>query len=351
MAQFTINNVAVRGMSGAVPKEVYNNIDYEWISEKDRDMFIKTTGVVQRHVARFGLTTADLCEVATNKLLVKLGWNKEDIDVLVFVSQSRDYLIPATACILQNKLELSTGCLAFDVNMGCSGYTYGLSIISALLEGGNLKKGLLLVGDISTLNTSYYDKSTFPLFGDAGTCTALEHTPNEEMCFNLQTDGDGHEAIIIRDGGCRNYASEKSFERKKITEGIERSSVQLELDGMAVFNFSLREVVPNVNQLLKYANIQADSINYFVFHQANKLINESIRKKLKLEPDRVPYSLQEYGNTSSASIPITIISELEKIISDGRTTLLLSGFGVGLSWGSLILNLNNVICLPIIEVD
>lgn len=351
MAQFSINNVAVKGISGAVPKEVYDNLNYEWISEKDRDMFIKTTGVAQRHVARFGLTTADLCEEAANKLLNELDWNKEEIEVLIFVSQSRDYLIPATACILQNKLGLSNGCLAFDVNMGCSGYTYGLSIISALMESGSLKKGLLLVGDVSTLNTSYHDKSTFPLFGDAGTCTALEYSLNKKMTFNLQTDGQGHEAIIIRDGGCRNYASEVSFKRKKIDEGIERNRVQLELDGMAVFNFSLREVARNVDQLMNYAEVQPDEINYFIFHQANKLINESIRKKLKLPPEKVPYSLHQYGNTSSASIPITILSELEEIISEGSTTLLLSGFGVGLSWGSVILTLNNIVCLPIIEVD
>jgi 3-oxoacyl-[acyl-carrier-protein] synthase-3 len=351
MAQFAINNVAVKGISGAVPKEVYNNLSYKWISEKEREMFIKTTGVAQRHVARFGLTTSDLCEAATNKLLQELQWDKSEIDILIFVSQSRDYLIPATACILQNKMNLSKACLAFDVNMGCSGYTYGLSIISALLENGNLKKGLLLVGDVSTLNTSYNDKSTFPLFGDAGTCTAIEHTPKEKIFFNLQTDGEGHEAIIIRDGGSRNYASEKSFERKKIDEGIERNKVQLELDGMEVFNFSLREVALNVTQLLSHSEIQSESIDYFVFHQANKLINESIRKKLKLLPEKVPYSLHKYGNTSSASIPITILSELEEITSERSTTLLLSGFGVGLSWGSVILTLNNIVCLPIIEVD
>lgn len=351
MAKFTSEHIAIKGISGAVPSIIYNNMDYDWISQKEREMFIKTTGVAQRHVAKFGTTTADLCEVATNKLLKEINWKPEEIDVLIFVSQSRDYIIPATACILQHKLKLSNSCVAFDINMGCSGYIYGLSVISSMLNQ-QLKKGLLLVGDISSFNSSFHDKSTFPLFGDAGTCTAIEYNPKaKKIAFNLQTDGEGYEAIIIRDGGCRNYISEDSLKRKKLSDGIERSKIQLELNGIDVFNFSLREVVPNINELLEFYNSSIETIDYVVLHQANKLINESIRKKLKLPIEKVPYSIGEYGNTSSASIPITILAELIEKINNKNKTLLLSGFGVGLSWGSAIVNLDHVVCLPIIEIN
>ncbi|PJA09954.1 MAG: ketoacyl-ACP synthase III [Flavobacteriales bacterium CG_4_10_14_0_2_um_filter_32_8] len=351
MALFSIENIQIKGISCAVPKDIYSNMDYERISIKEREMLIRTTGVEKRHVAKFGTTTADLCKVATNKLLNELKWQRSDIEILIFVSQSRDYLIPATACILQNRLELSKNCMAFDVNMGCSGYVYGLSIIAGIMAATKLKKGLLLVGDVSTLNTSYKDKSTFPLFGDAGTCTAIQFVDGAQMDFNLQTDGSGYEAIIIRDGGCRNYASKESFDSKKYSDGIERNRVELELDGIQVFNFSLKEVHLNILTLLEFRKNKVEEIDYFIFHQANKLINESIRKKLKIPIEKFPYSMAEYGNTSSASIPLTILAALSENLQNQNQKLLLSGFGVGLSWGSAIIDFKNVVCLPIIEMD
>jgi len=351
LALFSIENIQIKGISCAVPKDIYSNMDYERISIKEREMLIRTTGVEKRHVAKFGTTTADLCKVATNKLLNELKWQRSDIEILIFVSQSRDYLIPATACILQNRLELSKNCMAFDVNMGCSGYVYGLSIIAGIMAATKLKKGLLLVGDVSTLNTSYKDKSTFPLFGDAGTCTAIQFVDGAQMDFNLQTDGSGYEAIIIRDGGCRNYASKESFDSKKYSDGIERNRVELELDGIQVFNFSLKEVHLNILTLLEFRKNKVEEIDYFIFHQANKLINESIRKKLKIPIEKFPYSMAEYGNTSSASIPLTILAALSENLQNQNQKLLLSGFGVGLSWGSAIIDFKNVVCLPIIEMD
>lgn len=351
MALFSIENIQIKGISCAVPKDIYSNMDYERISIKEREMLIRTTGVEKRHVAKFGTTTADLCKVATNKLLNELKWQRSDIEILIFVSQSRDYLIPATACILQNRLELSKNCMAFDVNMGCSGYVYGLSIIAGIMAATKLKKGLLLVGDVSTLNTSYKDKSTFPLFGDAGTCTAIQFVDGAQMDFNLQTDGSGYEAIIIRDGGCRNYASKESFDSKKYSDGIERNRVELELDGIQVFNFSLKEVHLNILTLLEFRKNKVEEIDYFIFHQANKLINESIRKKLKIPIEKFPYSMAEYGNTSSASIPLTILAALSENLQNQNQKLLISGFGVGLSWGSAIVDFKNVVCLPIIEMD
>ena len=352
MALFSISGVRLAGIASAVPRQEYNNRDYEWISEKERELFIKTVGVEKRRMAPTGLTTSDLCESAAIKLVADLGWSFQDIDLLVFVSQSRDHIIPATAGILQHKLGMSNRTLAYDVSLGCSGFIYGLSIAGSQMATGQIRKALLMVGDVSTHTTSYKDKSTFPLFGDAGSVAALEYSPDAPpMHFNLQTDGSGYEAIIIPDGGIRNLASpETSFRQEEIAEGIIRTRYDIALDGLAVFQFSLREVAPNVRDLLAYAEMDVDGIDHFIFHQANRLMNESIRKKLGIPADKYPYSMDIYGNTSSASIPVTINHGLRDVISGKKLSLLLSGFGVGLSWGSVILETRDVISPEILEI-
>jgi 3-oxoacyl-[acyl-carrier-protein] synthase-3 len=349
MAIFQVPNINIAGISACVPEDEYNNNDYDWVSEKERETLIKVIGVEKKHHAKKGTTTSDLCFVAANNLINELNWDRSEIDLLLFVSQSRDFILPATAGLLQEKLSLPKTCIAFDVSLGCSGYVYGLSVIGSMMATGIIKKGLLLTGDISTLNTSFKDKSAFPLFGDAGTATAIElKSDAKPMMFNLQTDGAGYDAIIIPDGGIRNFVDvDTSFDYKQISEGIVRNKFNIAIDGIKVFNFSLREVKPNVNKLLQEYGLSTDDIDYFVFHQANKLMNETIRKQLKLKPEKVPYSLSEYGNTSSASIPLTIVTELNSVVKNSELALLLSGFGVGLSWGSVILHTKNIVCPPI----
>ena len=352
MALFQAENVRIAGIASAVPKTVEYNRDYNWIGERERELFIKTVGVEERRVAPEGLATSDLCEIAAKDLMKGLGWSPEEIQLLIFISQSRDYIIPATAGILQDKLGIPKTCLAFDIGLGCSGYVYGLSVAASLMSTSGIKKGLLMVGDVSTRNTSYKDKSTYPLFGDAGTVTALELDRDApSMAFNLQTDGSGYDAIIIPDGGIRNFASkERTFEEEEIDEGIIRHRLHIALDGMKVFQFSLREVQPNVITLLEKIDKQISDIDYFIFQQANKLMNESIRKKLKIEAEKYPYSIATYGNTSSASIPLTINATINEEAGSGRVKMLFSGFGVGLSWGSVYVETERIYCPPVIEV-
>ncbi|MCD4725887.1 MAG: ketoacyl-ACP synthase III [Bacteroidales bacterium] len=351
MAVFSIPDIRMAGIAASVPRQEYNNRDYELISEKEKDTFIKIAGVEKRRVAVPGMTTSDLCFSAAHKLLEGLNWKTEDIELLIFVSQSRDYLIPATAGILQDRLGLPKSCMAFDISLGCSGYVYGLSVMGRMMANGAIKKGLFLVGDVSTQNTSFKDKSTFPLFGDAGSATAIEYVKGAaEMAFNLQTDGAGYKAIIIPDGGIRNFASRESFEYEEISEGITRNKLHIALDGLEVFNFSLREVAPNIRTLLKQVDKNVEDIDYFVMHQANRLMNETIRKQLKINPEKYPYSMGEYGNTSSASIPLTIAAALSEEISGKDLNMLFSGFGVGLSWGSVVLKTDKILCPEIIEL-
>ena len=351
MALFSHPGIKISGISAAVPKNKEFNAGYNWISLKERESLMKNIGVETRRVAEKGTTTSDLCVLAAERLLNDLQWDRREVELLIFVSQSRDYLVPTTACIVQNRLGLPHSCVAFDIGLGCSGYVYGLSVICSMMHSGSIKKGLLMVGDISTLTTCYRDKSTYPLFGDVGTVTALEYDADApKMHFNLQTDGSGYKALMIRDGGARNVMSRQSFDIKKIGKGIYRSRLHLELDGIEVFNFTLREVVPNIKALLNYTAQSLTEMDYVVFHQANRLINETLRKMLRLDPLKVPYSIKDFGNTSGASIPLTMLVALREPLRTGRIKLLLSAFGVGLSWGSAIIE-TDAICIPdLIEV-
>ena len=352
MAIFSIPNIKISGIAAAVPQQEVSNLDYKWISLKERNQLIKTVGVEKRRMAAKGQTTSDLCYAAADKLLDDLGWDRSEVQALIFVSQSMDYIIPATSPILQDRLHLPKTCLAFDIGLGCSGFVYGLSVIGSIMSQSKIKKALLLAGDLSTITSSYRDKSTYPLFGDAATVTALEFdeaaTP---MIFNLQTDGSGHQAIMIHDGGVRNWVSKKSFTYRKYGEGIYRHKIHIILNGIEVFNFSLREVVPNIKATLEYSGKTLNDFDYIIFHQANRLINETLRKMLKVEKEKVPYSIQKYGNTSSASVPLTIVSELQEEIRTKKVRFLLSAFGIGLSWGTVLMETDGVVCPGVLEVS
>jgi 3-oxoacyl-[acyl-carrier-protein] synthase III len=349
MAIFSVSDVRIAGMAACVPKAIISNEDYKWVSKKERDQLIKTTGVITKRVAPKGVTTSDMSIPATEKLLADLGWNKQDVELLIFISQSRDYLIPGTSHILQDRMGFPTTMMAFDISLGCSAFVYGLSVIMGMMSSGQIRKGLLIMGDTSSF-ASYRDKTTYPLFGDAATVTALEYNPgSSKTFFNLQTDGSGYEAIIIRGGGSRKFPTKEVLTYKRYGKGIYRNDLQPSLDGIRVFNFSLREVPPNMKKTLEYSNNTIDDIDFFVLHQANHLINDTLRKLMKVDKSKWPYSIHKYGNTSSASIPLTIVSELAEKLRTNKLKLHLCGFGVGLSWGSVIVDINSIICPDVIE--
>jgi len=350
MALFSIQGVRLAGIAAAAPRKEVSNYDYNWVTEKDRELIVKNVGVEMRRVAEPGTTTSDLCIAASEKLIADLGWDKNGIELLVFISQSRDYIIPSTSGIIQHKLGLPHSCMAYDIGLGCSGWVYGISAIASMMVATKIKKALLLVGDISTLTASYRDKSTYPLFGDAATATAFELDENASpMHFNLESDGSGFDAIIIPDGGLRNFISKKSFDYKKYGDGIYRTRFQLALNGIEVFNFALREVVPNAKKLLQEISKTTADFDYFVMHQANLLMNETIRKMMKVEKEKTPYTIRNFGNTSSASIPLTIVHQLREEITTRKVQLLTCGFGVGLSWGSIAMEMDKVVCPELID--
>lgn len=352
MALFTTYHAKIKGIAACVPRETIRTKDYKQFSESEAELFTKSVGIIERRVAPKNITTSDMCFASAEKLIAELNWNKAEIGCLIFVSQSPDYFLPATSILLQHRLGLSKTTMAFDVNLGCSGYIYGLQLLMNLVSGGQIKKGLLVVGDKSTLSTHDEDKSTYPLFGDAGSATAVEYTEEKTpVYFNLQSDGSGEEAIKILDGGSRNSVRPDTFEIKEIEPGVKRSRRHLQLNGIDVFNFALKEVAPNINELLQFANTEKEKVDFFVFHQANKLINDSVRKKLKItDVEKVPLSIDLYGNTSSASIPLTIVSKIKEKVAGQNKKLLLSGFGVGFSWGSCLMDMDKIVCCDLIEI-
>lgn len=350
MAYLEVKNVRIAGISACVPQEVEENSTLPLFSSSDEyQKFVATTGIERRHISQKHLPS-DLCFHAAEKLIKDLGWQRESVDALVFVTQYPDYILPATSCVLQKRLGLSEECYSLDISLGCSGWVYGLSVAANLLSTGSMKRALFLCGDTNH-PVSPRDKSTYPLFGAAGTATALEYKENEiGFRFHLATDGSGYETIIIPDGGFRNPFSEKSLEITEIEPGICRNNLHIALNGMNVFTFGISKAPETVKKLSERFTISIDSVDYFVFHQANKFMNEKIRKKLNLPTEKVPYSLRDFGNTSSATIPLTIVTELRQNLLSKKHMVVGCGFGVGLSWGSVAFELERIIIPDLIEI-
>jgi 3-oxoacyl-[acyl-carrier-protein] synthase-3 len=344
MAFLHIKNVEIKGLAACVPSTIEENSEIQNIPAADIEKLIKTTGIERRRVVDKGVCTSDLCYTAAEKLIAELKWDKSEIEGLVFVTQSADYILPATSAILQDRLGLPDQCFTLDISLGCSGYVYGLSTLAGYMQSGMIKKALLLVGDTSSISCSKDDRSTYPLFGDSGTVTALEYEEGSEgFKFVLQSDGSGFKSIIIPDGGYRNRFNADSLTPHQVEEGITRSNMQLSLDGMDVFSFGISKAPESVNLLLNKFGIDKEKINYFYFHQANLMMNERIRKKLQLPEDKVPYSLKNFGNTSSASIPITMITQSAEALKNGENDIIACGFGVGLSWGTMTCRVKNLV--------
>lgn len=352
MAFLVYNNVNICGITASVPSSVERVADYPYFTNEEVVKFSKATGVISRHVDKQGITASDLCYHAAEKLLDGIGWEKETIDGLIFVSQTRDYILPCTSCILQNRLGLSDECYALDIPYGCSGYIYGLQTASALLHQGQMKRLLLLVGDVVTPHHNIRDKSSYPLFGDAGTATAIEFKPGSKpICFHMGTDGGGADAIMIRDGGYRNRVNADSFILHDCHPDGSRTNLDCALKGLDVFSFGISRAPESVNKLLNKYQLSLDGVDYFVMHQANKFLNERIRKKLQIGIEKTPYCLGEYGNTSCASIPLTLTSCLNTEVSGKQCHVLFCGFGVGLSWGSVYCCLDHIYCVNTFEYE
>lgn len=350
--QTTLNHVRIAGISVAVPKNSQKIIESEYQTESLRKRFVTATGIENRRVCLPEQYVSDLAYAAADRLIDELGWDRTEVDSLVFVTQTPDMPLPATACVVQNRLALSQECSAFDVNQGCAGYPYGLHIAGCQLRSQGPKKAILLVGDTAgKINLPSMAAKTAPIFGDAVSATALEWSESAApMHFHFGTDGAGWDVIMARRPGGNPPLDKDNFRYEEISDGTIRVGGNFKLQGENVFNFSTRIAPDAVRSMLSYSKQSAETIDYFVLHQANKMINEVIRKRLKLDYERVPSSLAQFGNTSSASIPVTMQLHCKEDLVSKPLSLILCGFGVGLSWGTVYCQTDRIVMPELVEI-
>ena len=338
MAFWNIQNVALRGVTGTVPNNPVSTFDFPFFTHEDAEVFNNTVGIRNRYVAADDVCASDLCYDAAERLIAALGWEKDSIDVLIFASITQDYKTPPTSGILQHRLGLATSAFVLDVPMGCCGCMYSIVLAGNLLSAGTAKRALLLVGDTAARMGSPRDRSRKPLFGDSGTVLALEYDPTaEDIKIEFNTLGSGYEALMTPHGGCRHPIDPvTSFIEEDFGNGIIRAPKDALINGMDVFSFAITRPPLAVKKMLDSNNLDKDNdIDFYLIHQANQMIVDRVVKKLKLNPDKVPYNLQEFGNLGGASIPMLMTTELSEQLRNRSLSLICSSFGLGLTWATM----------------
>jgi 3-oxoacyl-[acyl-carrier-protein] synthase-3 len=299
---------------------------------------VKMTGVQTRHWVENGVTTSDLCERAANHLLDKLGWERDSVDGIIFVSQTPDYRLPATSCTLQDRLGLPVGMLAFDISLGCSGYPYSLWLAMMMIQTGAAKRILLAVGDTSSIMNDADDRSTVLLFGDAGTVTAVEASDEADAAhFIVGTDGSGAANLIVPQGAFRTVEATGKLEGRQLDK--------LFMDGGEVFNFTLKAVPALIRDTIEAAGETIEDYDLFLLHQANAFMIKHLAKKSKLPPEKVPINIDRFGNTSSATLPLLMTTDAAEALSTGERLVAMFGFGVGYSWASASMKIGPLKCV------
>jgi 3-oxoacyl-[acyl-carrier-protein] synthase-3 len=307
------------------------------IDNKEAEKIIKTTGF--SHIRQVdNETSKDLCLTAAQKLISKLSFEEiNQIDVVLFVSQTRDYIIPQTSGIIQYELGLKNEVICKDIPQGCSGYVSGLMESFMFLNLG-MKSVLLLAGETNTKVISHNDKSVRMVFGDGGTATLIKSIKNSSpVSFDYGYDGSGYSDLIIKSGGLRNSTNFDTNKPIEYEPGIIRSDSDMSMNGLSVMNFAIKRVPRSIKNLT--AILKQDVDRYYL-HQANKFMIDYLIKKSKIDSALAPFTANKIGNTGPASIPISICIDLKKGITSKQAVL--TGFGVGLSWGSCNLDLSQI---------
>lgn len=344
MSALTTKHVKIVGLSACAPSRIEETMDLPiFASREEAEKVIASTGIARHRVCDDGVTASDLSVKAVEKLLADMNWDAASVDCLFYVCTSRDYIAPQTSCILQDRLGLRNDCFVMDLPLGCSGWVYGMSVITSMMQTGAFKRGLLIAAETNTKNRSMKDRTVRPLFGDAATVTALEYDVawNKPMNFVFGVDGSGASAIMAKYGGTRNPVTVEALQEVEIEPGIIRRGVDMEVKGMDVFGFAIKRPPASLKELVATFNIDVNSIDYLYLHQANKFIDEKIRKSLKVPAEKVPYCLQDFGNVTCASIPLTMATQFAQssnhpvVQSPNLSHCIACGFGVGLAWASM----------------
>ncbi len=324
-----LDGFRIAGVSTCVPPERVDNLALaDRYDGDDIRKVVSMAGVRYRHVVGEELTAVDLCTQAASRLLVRLGWRPETVTGLIMVTQSPDYFLPSSACLVHARLGLGSDCAAFDIGLGCSGYPYGMYVAATMLKGGGQQRILMLHGETPSRFTSPDDHSTRLLFGDAGSATALESTPpgGDAATFGLFTDGTGADGLIIRGGAFRDR------------HPANPRDLYVQMDGAAIFNFTIKRVPALINDSLEFAGLGVDEVDMYLFHQSNRFIIKLLTKKCGLPEDRVPLTIEDCGNCGGPSVAVALTRT--QADRERRMRLMLLGYGVGLSWASAIVTLD-----------
>jgi 3-oxoacyl-[acyl-carrier-protein] synthase-3 len=330
----------IAAVSTYLPKDILTNEQLakdfpEWSVDK---IFAKT-GIHSRHICGDNETISDMAVTVAEKLLGECLIAKSDIDYILLCTQSPDYVLPTTACLVQTRLGLSTSCGALDFNLGCSGYVYGLSLAKGLIESGQSKGVLLITSEAYSKYISPADKSVRTLFGDAATATFLRGGGSERELigpFVFGTDGEGEKNLIVPHGGSKTPITDESYILEADSSGNTRSPKDLYMNGAEILTFTMKNVPKSVSALLEKANLTKADLDYIVFHQANKFMLDKLMKKTGFDDDRFLRSYEHFGNTVSSSIPLGIKEALNGGKFKSGDRILLVGFGVGYSWAGTI---------------
>lgn len=352
MAFITYQNVGISGLAAAVPKNTIDNLTYtQYFDEQSVRDIVDKTGIRERRFAPDGMCASDLCFAAAEQLISDMQIDRSEIDLLIFISQTPDYKMPATSIILQHKLGLAKSTAAFDISLGCSAFVYGLSVVFALMQTGGFRKALLLDGETRSRVYHPKDRKTAFLFGDGGVAAIIENKLSfGKSYFSLNSDGSKESLIKMDAGGYRNPSTPDTLAERVVDEqGNIRTAEHGYMNGADVFNFVLLEIPGNIKSVLQYAETSMDAIDYFLFHQANSYMNGYLAKKLKLPSEKVPSCIEFFGNTSSVSIPLTMVSDMKEKLN-AKQSLLLSGFGVGMSWATCVLHSPGILISPLVEI-
>lgn len=333
MVSFTARAPKLCGIVTAMPEAVSENSDLAASFGVETMVKIMTATGIERRPVADRHTVSQLGEAAALVLLEKLGWERDSIGLLIVVTQTPDYPLPSTACVLQNRLGLAKSTAAFDLSLGCSGYVYGLSVANAMMQSGNIRRALLVCGDITSHMISESNRSLAPLFGDAVAVTGLELSEHGQIAFDLGSDGSGVPYLISKTGGL-----------------AEPGAPELFMDGTQVMAFSLKQVAPSVERTLNEASKTIGDMDYVVLHQANAMMLKTLGQKIKAREDQLIYAVRDFGNTSSTSIPLALCDHLSKVTPAPQLTLLLCGFGVGWSWATAVWQTETPLCHDIIRV-
>lgn len=352
MALLQFNNIGIKALSAAVPRNVIDNYKYtDYFPAEEVRKIVDKVGIYERRFADEDVCSSDLCFAAAEKLILDNNIDRSEIDLLVFISQTPDYRMPATSLLLQDRLNLPHTTMAFDINLGCSAFIYGLSVVYGFMQQQGIRKALLLDGETRSKVYSPKDRRTAFLFGDGGVAALIERDEKfGESFFSFNSDGSKEDLIKINGGGYRNPSSLETLRERVVDEyGNIRNEEQAYMNGGDVFNFVIKEIPKDIKTILNYSNVNIDDIDYYIFHQANNFINSYLAKKLKLDESKLPSTIEKFGNTSSVSVPLTIVSELQDQLQE-RKKLMLSAFGVGMTWATGIINMEGCRISDIVEV-